>query len=111
MLIVAVMPLMPLTALVLGLMGACIGYVNIVAISWIQARVPTDLVGRVMSLVMLMSFGITPLSLGLAGALLDLDATALFLGSGVLVLVVVGAAVAGGYHAAFDAPPPARAVA
>ena len=29
----------------LAVMGVCIGYVNIVAISWLQARVPTDMVG------------------------------------------------------------------
>ena len=93
----------------LAVMGLSIGYVNIVAISWLQARVPSEMVGRVMSLAMLMSFGITPLSLGLAGALLDVDATALFLGSGLLVLLVTAAAFLVRYPAAFDAPAPAAA--
>jgi uncharacterized membrane protein YgaE (UPF0421/DUF939 family) len=88
-------------------MGIAIGYVNILAISWLQARVPTDMVGRVMALAMLMGFGITPLSLGLAGALIDLDATALFLGAGALVVLVGIAALLVRYPAAFDAPPPA----
>jgi hypothetical protein len=73
----------------LAVMGLSIGYVNIIAVSWLQARVDPALVGRVMSLVMLMSFGITPLSIGLAGALIDANATALFVGSGLLVLVTV----------------------
>ncbi len=89
----------------LAVMGVAIGYVNIVAISWMQARVTSEMVGRVMSLAMLMGFGITPISLGLAGALIDVDATALFVGAGLLVLVVAAAAMVIRYPAAFDAPP------
>jgi MFS family permease len=77
---------LPGVIVVLAAMGVAIGYTNIVAISWIQARVEPAIIGRVMSLVMLMSFGITPLSLGLSGALIDLDATALFAGAGVLTV-------------------------
>lgn len=105
MLVVGVAPWMPLASAALAVMGVAIGYTNIVAISWIQARVPAELVGRVMSLAMLMGFGIMPISLGLAGALLDLDATALFLGAGVLVILAALGAAAGRYAAAFDAPP------
>ena len=97
---------MPVVAVALAVMGVCIGYVNILAISWLQARVPTEMVGRVMALAMLMGFGITPLSLGLAGWLIDLDATALFLGSGMIVVLVGLAAMLVRYPAAFDAPPP-----
>ncbi len=79
----------PGVVLMLAVMGLSIGYVNIIAVSWLQARVDPALVGRVMSLVMLMSFGITPLSIGLAGALIDANATALFVGSGMLVLATV----------------------
>ena len=88
MLVVGTAGWLPAVIAALVVMGLAIGYVNIVAISWLQARVPSEMVGRVMSLAMLMSFGITPLSLGLAGALLDVNATALFLGSGILVLLV-----------------------
>ena len=63
-------------------MGVAIGYANIVAISWIQARVDHAMIGRVMSLVMLMGVGITPLSLAVSGGLIDLNATALFVGAG-----------------------------
>jgi MFS family permease len=71
----------------LAVMGVSIGYVNIVAVSWLQGRVQPSMVGRVMSIVMLMSFGVTPLSLGLSGALLDIDATALFVGAGLLTVL------------------------
>ena len=78
---------MPGVIAALAVMGAAIGYVNVVAVSWLQGRVQPGMVGRVMSIVMLMSFGITPLSLGLSGALIDLDATALFVGAGVLTVL------------------------
>ncbi len=97
---------LPAVVAALAVMGVAIGYVNIVAISWLQARVPPRMVGRVMALTMLMGFGIVPLSLGIAGALLDLDATALFLGAGGLVLLVALAALVSRYPAAFDAPAP-----
>lgn len=106
MMVVGAAPWLAVATIALAVMGAMIGYVNILAMSWLQARVASDMVGRVMSLAMLMGFGITPLSLGLSGALLDLQATALFLASGVLVTMSAVAAVLVGYPALFDAPGP-----
>jgi MFS family permease len=77
---------LPVVVAALAVMGVAIGYVNVVAVSWLQGRVEPAMVGRVMSIVMLMSFGITPLSLGLSGALIDLEATALFVGAGALTV-------------------------
>jgi MFS family permease len=78
---------LPVVVAALAVMGVAIGYVNVVAVSWLQGRVRPAMVGRVMGIVMLMSFGATSLSLGLAGALIDLDATALFVGAGGLTVV------------------------
>jgi MFS family permease len=89
----------------LAVMGVAIGYVNIVAVSWLQGRVQPSMVGRVMSIVMLMSFGVTPLSLGLAGALIDLDATALFVGAGALTVIAALFAVAVQLPAMLDERP------
>ncbi len=58
---------------------------------------------RVMSLAMLMGFGITPISLGLAGALIDADATALFVGAGALVLLTAAVALVLRFPSQFDA--------
>lgn len=102
---VGLLPSLPLVAASLAIMGAAIGYTNVVAISWLQARVDGAMIGRVMSLVMLMSFGITPLSLGLSGALIDVDATALFVGSAGLVVLTGLAAFAVRLPALFDAAP------
>jgi MFS family permease len=107
MLAVAVAPSLLLAAAALAVMGVLIGFTNIIAISWLQSRVATEMLGRVMSLAMLMGFGITPLSLGLAGLLLDANATALFVGAGLLVVGVTAAAALTHFPEAFDAPPPA----
>jgi MFS family permease len=106
MMVVGVGAWIPVVIVALAVMGVCIGYTNIIAISWLQARVPVAMVGRVMSLAMLMGFGITPLSLGLAGALIDLDATAMFVASGAIVALVAAAAGLARFPAAFDAPVP-----
>jgi hypothetical protein len=98
---------MPGVVAALTVMGVSIGYVNIVAVSWLQGRVQPSMVGRVMSIVMLMSFGVTPLSLGLSGALLDLDATALFVGAGVLTVVAALFAVTVRLPAMLDERPAA----
>ena len=103
--VVGLAPWMPVVVLAMAVMGLAIGYVNVVAISWLQARVAPAMAGRVMSVVMLMGFGITPLSLGLAGALIDLDATAMFTGAGILVLGAAALAVALGASRLFDGPP------
>ena len=95
---------MPGVVLALAVMGVTIGYVNVVAMSWLQARVEPAMAGRVMSVVMLMGFGVTPLSLGLAGALIDLDATAMFTGAGVLVLVAAALGAVLGASRLFDGP-------
>ena len=61
------------------------------------------MIGRVMSLVMLMGVGITPLSLAVSGALIDLDATGLFVGAGLLILLTAVVSAAIGFVRLFDA--------
>ena len=97
---------LPVVVAALAVMGVSIGYVNIVAV-WLQGRVQPSMVGRVMSIVMLMSFWVTPLSLGLSGALLDIDATALFVGAGLLTALAALFAVAVRLPAMLDERPAA----
>ena len=104
--VVGVLYWLPGVIVMLAVMGVAIGYTNIIAISWLQARVDPGMVGRVMALAMLMSFGITPLSIGLAGALVDVNATAMFVGSGALVLLTTVGALAARFPQLFDAPAP-----
>ncbi|NLE77141.1 MAG: MFS transporter [Chloroflexi bacterium] len=77
---------------ILVAMGAGSGVLNVVGVSWLQARTDPSMLGRVMSLVMFASLGLSPLALALAGLVVDISATALFVGAGVIILLGMGAA-------------------
>ena len=80
----------PLVVLaILAVMGLGIGYINVVVMAWLQAHVEASMLGRVMGLTMLASFGLGPISLAAAGVIVDWSATALFVGAGALVLATV----------------------
>lgn len=70
------------------LMGVAIGYVNVVMISWMQKRTAPELLGRVMSLIMLASFGLGPISNLVAGALVDVNLPLLFIGAGGALVIL-----------------------
>ncbi len=79
-----------LTAL---LMGLCLGYVVIQFITWIQLRTPEQMLGRMMSILMFASQGLVPLGMAVTGALLDINATVLFIVAGVLLVLITVIAV------------------
>jgi MFS family permease len=106
MLVVAVAPAIGLVFVALAVMGLAIGYTNIVAVSWLQTRVDPDKIGRVMAIVMLMGFGMTPLSFAVSGWLLDVNPTALFGGAALIVLLTTGFAAASRFAQRFDAAHP-----
>ena len=72
--------------------GAVLGYTNISYITWIQRRIPRNLMGRVMSLMMFGSVALVPISMALAGALvkISLDAVLMGGGLGMAVLALLG---------------------
>ena len=76
----------PVVAILLGLIGLGAGYLNVSVISWAQARSEPHLLGRTMSFLMLGSVVAAPLSLAISGAAVDVNATALYLGAGALVV-------------------------
>ncbi|MBI3750050.1 MAG: MFS transporter [Chloroflexi bacterium] len=67
--------------------GAALGYGNLLGMTWIQARVPKQLMGRVMSLLMVASMGLVPVSELIAGVLVQVSLTGL--------LAVAGLGMAG----------------
>ncbi|MCA0453805.1 MAG: MFS transporter [Chloroflexi bacterium] len=69
-------------------MGMAIGFTNVSSISWLQKRIPPEKMGRVMSLVMLGSFGLGPISNFLAGLLVDHHLMLMFSGAGLMLLLV-----------------------
>jgi MFS family permease len=79
-------------ASVLLIMGAAAGMVNIHIGAWIMQRIDVAVRGRVASVLMLASFGITPISLAVAGFFVAWSLKLMFLlAGGLMVLAAVGA--------------------
>jgi membrane protein required for beta-lactamase induction len=72
--------------------GTILGYSNITYITWLQRRIPRQLMGRVMSLMMFGSVALVPISMALSGALvkISLDAVLVGGGLGMAALAVIG---------------------
>jgi MFS family permease len=80
-------------ASVLLVMGATAGLVNVHIGAWAMQRIDAGVRGRVTSVLMLASFGITPISLAAAGFLVAWNLKSMFLfAGGLMVLTAAGAA-------------------
>jgi MFS family permease len=79
-----------LAILVIGAAGTALGVGNLLGLTWIQGRIPPELMGRVMSLLITASVGLVPVSMLVAGAAvqLNLDATMLVAGLGMAALAL-----------------------
>lgn len=90
---VGLLPALIPAAIVMAISGLGTGVINTYGISWLQRRTRPEMQGRVMSLVMLASLGLTPVSFAVSGVLAELNATLLFLiAGGMSVLAGVVAA-------------------
>jgi MFS family permease len=76
------------------LIGLGVGFVNVTVVSWVQQRTETAMLGRVMSIMMLGSVGLAPISLVVTGLLIDVQPTLVYLGAGGIILAAVAVAVA-----------------
>lgn len=97
---VLLMPMGAITAawqgcLLLLTIGVLAGFMQIAVFTWIQRRVPPQMMGRAMSIFMFIFMGLAPLSAAAAGWLLTrLTLTQMFAGGGgLLVLFALGAAL------------------
>ena len=70
------------------LLGLGNGYVTLILFTWIQTHTPKTMLGRVMSLLMLSSNGLLPISQSISGAAGSWNMVWLFGGAGVLILLV-----------------------
>lgn len=68
---------------VAAVIGAILGYTNVSFMTWIQRRIPRALMGRVMSLLMFSSIALVPISMAVAGALVEISLEGLFIVAGV----------------------------
>ena len=84
---VGLVPALLPAALLMGFSGISTGVVNTYAISWLQRRTDPSMQGRVMSLVMLASMGLTPVAYAASGAIANLNPTLLFVIAGGMILL------------------------
>ena len=70
--------------LTIGVMG---GYVGIMIISWIQGRTPPAMLGRVMSLLLVASVAVSPISIASSGPLIKLSLGWVFIVAGALMAI------------------------
>jgi MFS family permease len=84
---VGVMPSLVPAALLMAVTGVGTGVVNTYGVSWLQRRTDPAMQGRVMSLVMLASMGLTPVSYAASGAIANVNPTLLFLIAGGMILL------------------------
>lgn len=90
--LLGIVPDVWVASLVIAIMGMGSGFINVLAIAWLQANTESSMIGRVMSLVMFASAGLSPISYALAGALVDLHAALLFGVAGATVLAATALA-------------------
>ncbi|MDQ3863284.1 MAG: MFS transporter [Actinomycetota bacterium] len=67
--------------------GATASFLGVITISWLQERAQPEMLGRVMSFAMFSAVALDPISFALAGVLVELDLTAMFLAAGTLLLL------------------------
>lgn len=82
----AFVPNLPVAGLLATLIGMTASFLAVVNISWLQERSAPGLTGRVMSLAMFSAIALDPISYVLAGLLVELSLTTVFLAAGSLLL-------------------------
>lgn len=88
--IYAALGMVPATWMAVALMvvaGLANGYLAIIVISSLQRIAPSNLVGRVMSLLMLAMYGLGPVSQVIAGAVLQISLPGMFIAAGAGLIV------------------------
>lgn len=80
-------PNLPLACLLLASTAAIGGCLQVLNAVWFQTRSDPHMLGRVMSVVMLCGFGLTPLSYVITGALVKVNLTLMFVANGVFLLI------------------------
>ncbi len=78
-----------LTAALFAATGASSGFSNLHLITWLQRRVTKEVLGRVMSIIMLSSVGLMPIAAAVGGYIAEYNLSLLFALSGVLLVVTV----------------------
>lgn len=81
-----------MAASIVGAIGVMGGYTNIMFTTWLQARTPQKMLGRVMSLLMIAAIGLSPISNAVSGALIKLSLGWVFVVAGAMMALLSVAA-------------------
>ncbi|XOV88176.1 MAG: MFS transporter [Pseudomonadota bacterium] len=90
----ALAPDLPWLMLASALGGIADGYMIILLVSWLQIRVPTEFLGRVMGVIMVFNQGVAPVSAAAAGALMRVSVEGVFLGAAAVLITLSVAGMA-----------------
>ena len=88
-----VVPSATLATVLTASMGFASGLTNTLLLPWLQTRTDARMLGRVMSLVMLASLGLSPVSLAVSGVLADVNIVVLFVAAGAIVMLATAVMV------------------
>ncbi len=69
-------------------MGAVIGYVDILMITWVQRKTPMNMMGRMMGMMMFASAGLLPVSFAVSGAVIRWSLPGVFIIAGGTMVVL-----------------------
>ena len=89
--VIALAQTLPAVLIAMVAIGLPIGVLNTYALSWMQRRVQPDMMGRVMSMVMLAGVGVEPIGLVAGGAIAGRSLTLLFWLCAASIVVVAAA--------------------
>jgi MFS family permease len=78
----------PALVVLMVLLGFGNGYITILVLTWIQSRTPREMLGRMMSMLMLTNTGLSPVSQAISGAVIKWSMTVLFVAAGAGLLLV-----------------------
>jgi hypothetical protein len=92
--VIGLLPSLLPAAVVMGICGIGTGVVNTYGVSWLQRQTDSAMQGRVMSLVMLASMGMTPVAYAASGVIANVNPTLLFLIAGGMILLTAAGTAA-----------------
>jgi MFS family permease len=87
--LLGVVPNVIWACVLMALMGMIAGYVQVLMQSWLQTKSNPQMRGRVMSVVMLSAYGLTPLSYVVTGALTQISISFMFRVTGLVLLIAL----------------------
>ncbi len=89
-----------------AVIGTILGYSNIVYMTWAQRRIPRNLMGRVMSLMMFGSMALVPISMAVAGAVVTISLSGMLFVAGIGMTILALSALLSGSVRRMGLEPP-----